>query len=772
MDRRRFMKSMGFAGAAAAAGCSRAPVSLEEWQDGAESWAPTVCQLCPSRCGLLARVVDGSVVKLEGNPLHPLNQGRMCATGHAALQSLYGADRIRGPRLRIGGKGSSRWKQASWEEALGAAADWLKKLRTEGRSHTLAVLDGSSSVLVERLWRRFLQAFGSPNYIRDDPAAASELSSYLLQGERQAPLYDLENASYILSFGADLLGQWSHGMQAQRAFGRLRQRGPAAQIKLVQVDSRFSLTAARCNQWIPIRPGTEGALALGLAYVLIREELFDQALLEGETFGFSDWKDAAGQTHPGFRTFVQQRYRPDDVSALTRVPVEVLIGVAKEFAAHRPAIAVIGQGATRHTNGLQNAMAIHALNALVGGVRQPGGMLLRGAIPIKDWETALKPTVAKGQPRIDGASGTLAHSPGGLMEHLERGTPYPLGALILHDCDLESLSPDPARFRAALARVPLVVTFSSFDDASAELADLVLPDSLFPEGWQFGDCWLGNGASVLGVSKPVAPPLRDTLPAADSLLRIAAKIGDEVAAALPFYDSEALLKFWAQGIFEARRGMLFADPFEAEQLRALESRGWWIPWSESYEEFWGQMLAKGGWWEPHTPPVPQRYSTPSGKFEFAPLRLQEVKSRGQPGEDEAWLPHYEPPRTVGDVQEYPLYLNLYRPAAMAGQDSGRPPWLLEHPEPHLKTGWGPWVEIHPRTARDLGLKDGDSVWVQSPRGKALLKARIFAAAMPEVVSIPLGFRPDEELRGLQAKEFDPHTGRAVDCLTRVRLQKA
>ena len=148
-----------------------------------------------------------------------------------------------------------------------------------------------------------------------------------------------------------------------RVYGYLRQERPGPKAKIIQIESRFSATAAKADEWVPINPGTEGALALGIAYILIREGLYDRPFVDSRTFGFEDWKDSDGKTHVGFKKLVLQEYNVDAVARVTGVPVATVLRIAKEFATHRPAIAV-GQMAS--TNALYSLMAVHALNALVG----------------------------------------------------------------------------------------------------------------------------------------------------------------------------------------------------------------------------------------------------------------------------------------------------------------------------------------------------------------------------------------------------------------------
>ena len=174
-----------------------------------------------------------------------------------------------------------------------------------------------------------------PNDIRK---LSPDLESRALVGRctqgRSAPFaFDFENSNCILSFGSPLLEASISPVRMLRTYGHLRQERPGPKAKIIQIEPRFSLTAAKADEWVPINPGTEGALALGIAYVLIREGLYDRSFVENHTFGFEDWQDAEGKTHIGFKKLVLQEYNVDAVARVTGVPVATVLRIAKEFAA-------------------------------------------------------------------------------------------------------------------------------------------------------------------------------------------------------------------------------------------------------------------------------------------------------------------------------------------------------------------------------------------------------------------------------------------------------
>ena len=309
VDRRDFFKIIGLGTAATAvSGCSLQGVGtalqLTEQEirpeSGPESWVASTCGLCPGGCGVVVRKIGERAVKLEGNPIHPVNRGRLCPLGQASLQLLYNPDRLRSPLKRVGDRGSGKWQKISWEEAMSLIASKLKELRERGEPHTLAVLGSKGSELSNRLMHRFLNVYGSPNYVPTEREDPSSLAQYLTQGIRERVAYDFESTNYILSFAAPLVEGWLSPVRQMRALAFLRQGRPGHRGKLVQVESRLSATAAKADEWVPIRPGTEGAFALGIAHILVKEDLYDRAFVDGHLVGFEERMDQAGKRRKRF----------------------------------------------------------------------------------------------------------------------------------------------------------------------------------------------------------------------------------------------------------------------------------------------------------------------------------------------------------------------------------------------------------------------------------------------------------------------------------------
>ncbi|NIS61720.1 MAG: molybdopterin-dependent oxidoreductase [Proteobacteria bacterium] len=805
VTRRHFLKSLGWASGLMMAIDSglldtEALARVEEeLEQGVETWVPTVCQQCSGGCGIRVRLIAGWPVKITGNPLHPVNRGTICPKGEAGLQALYDPDRIKGPLRRKGRRGSNNWEEISWDEAIRTVAGELLAIRDGGDAHTVAIMGGRYRGLMRTLLERFLRAYGSPNYIDNRFLAEQQPVEAMLlaQGVREEPVYDLENSNYILSFGVGLLESFWSPVQALRAWGHVRRGRPGLRAKIVQIEPRFSITAAKADEWIPINPGTEGVLALGIAHMMVKEGLYDSRFVRDHSFGFEDWEDSQGNAHRGFRTSLMEDYEPAVVSKTTGVPVETIIRLAREFVATKPSLA-IGK-----RNGVYDQFSVHSLNALAGSIEVPGGVLRPRKVPLAELPPIQIDGVAeKGleMPRIDGAGSPqfplASHVPGSLPRALKENEPYPLGALFLHYTNPLFSSPNGG-FQE-MERVHLIVSFSPFMDESTRLADLILPDHCYLERWQDDPTHLTTGFPLLGMRQPVIKPLYNTMHTGDVIIKMANEMGGGIASSFPWKDFREVLVQSVKGTFEAKRGNIFGPIFEEAWTKLLQKGGWWAPTYQSFEQFWDQALEKGGWWDPiyYFGEWENAFNTPSGRFEFYSQTLKGLGSgsvardtdegrragTGQGGaEDIGLMPHYEPKRVSGQDGEYPFFLNVYKLMTITGGRNANQPWLTEIVGPHVKQRWSTWAEINPEAASELGIGDGDWIMVESPFGKIKVRAKLYPGAMPEVVSIPFGLGRKSYGRwakgiganphSLLSDRMEPLTGHPMKDLVRVRISK-
>ncbi|MBI5714381.1 MAG: molybdopterin-dependent oxidoreductase [Chloroflexi bacterium] len=716
-----------------------------------------VCSLCPSGCGILTRVADGHVVKLEGNPMHPINLGALCPKGQAAPELLYNPDRLTSPLQRVGDRGAGQWQPITWDKATQLVAQKLNDLRTNGRPERAALMHGETRGQLGSFFERFMQAVGSPNTI--------------------LPAYDLENSHYVLAFGANLLEAGPVPQRMVTGYSYLR-RGRAERGKVVVIDPRQGISGAKADEWIPIIPGTDAALALGMANVIIRSGLIDTEFVHNYSFGFEDFNDEQGKLRKGFKSFVLENYDPVKVEKITGVPATTISRLAGEFAGNKPAVAILpGKGGLLNGSigGVYAAMAVHALNALVGSIEKPGGVMTQRYFPYTEWQSLPADAAAqKGlkAERVDGA-GTVyplaRHAYQAVADRVIGG--YPLEVLFLYDANPVYEVPGGARFVEAFKKIPFIVSFSSFMDESAQYADLVLPEPTFLERYQDQPIE-GLGYPGVGLRQPVIKPLHDTLNTGDFFLRVAQAMGGTVAQAFPWKTFEDVLQFRLKGV---------------TGWDTLKELGVWvIP---------GYRFARRGSerWIKEVIGKDRRRSPRDGRFDFYSREMNMVIGEmdnkklaalglAQTG-DAVNVSHYEPTPYAGAVTDYPFTLNVITLMSLGPVSAAaNMPTLQEIGGMTVGETWGSWLEMNPEAAKHVGLNDKDMVWIESSFGKVQTKVRFVKALRPDVVNLPhnLGhtavgrWAKDRGVNGLALLDpkSEPASGLAAFTNTRVKVYRA
>jgi len=753
------------------------------WAPGLEERTSSVCLVCPARCGIRGRSVDGRLVRINGNPLHPMSQGGLCARGVGGVQMLYHPQRIAAPVVRAGARGAGEWRGLSSQDALALLAQRLGALRTAGRPEGLAVVAGYCAGTMDELWRHFLHVFGSPNYVTDEYPDGTDAVMGLMHGIARRPGYDLDRARLVLSFGAPLFESWWSPVQAFVAFGGSA-ASPPRHGHFVQVDTRFSRTAARAHEWVGVPPGTHGVLALGLAYVLIKEQAFNADFMARHVTGFEDGVDAAGRPREGYRSLVLRNYRTEEVSAITGVPLERIVGLARAFAAGPGAVAVCGSDVLHAPDGLLSGLAVHSLNVLMGNINRPGGVLFGDDPPLAPLATPRLDAVARsGLTRPPVAHAAVPFGMGDPARQFAAAAAQgggPIEALLLYYSNPLASAARPEDWRAALERIPFVVSFSPFLDETARFADLVLPDLLPYERWQDAPTPSSYPYQVWGLAQPLVAPPDKTLATGDALLTLARALGGSIAPSLPYTDMPTLLQARARGLFAAGRGMTLGDMFERTHYRQMEERGWWLADHADFDSFWKAIVAQGGWTDLlYDGTDPARLArTASGRIELMPeTLLRALRAEGKGRQPYAALRASTALQAAGTgAAPFPLRLVPYRMSTLSSGTIHLEPWLAEQPSLTLDVHWLPWIEVHPATAAALGLGDGTMVWVVSARGRCRARLRLFPGTAPGQVNAPYGLKhPSGELANplqLLDDATDPLTGLAAWYATFVRLERA
>ena len=408
--------------------------------DGEVMYEDSTCSLCPGGCGISVRKVDNRAIKIEGKAGHPVNDGSICLLGLSGLQLLYGPTRIKSPRKRVGERGEGRWQNISWSEAIAMLAEKLGDIRDKGEAHTVAAITGPETGTVPALLQRFLNAYGSPNLMHMPSRQDSDaLAVQTLFDDPGRIGFDLENADFILSFGSGIADGWGSPVRMIRATSLWKEKN----VTVVQVEPRLSNSAAKATRWIPLNPGTEADLALGIAAVMAAEELIDT----GNVSGFRGWKKD-----------LIANYETAKVAQITGVGADVIVDLAKGFAKAKRPLALCGRGKGGTPESLRETVAIYTLNALAENLNQEGGMWVVPEADYISWPSVPTDALAADgmrQPRFDGAGeGPYAKARSllnRLADGLNGGGPYPLQALLVAGANPCHDLADSQSVQAALA---------------------------------------------------------------------------------------------------------------------------------------------------------------------------------------------------------------------------------------------------------------------------------------------------------------------------------
>lgn len=730
MERRNFLKVAAVTGAAAALdGCGNPEHQLirfipeEDLTPGVAEYKPSICTMCPAGCGLVVRVMQGDAEvirngklgvikmglakKLEGNPNHPINQGKLCPRGQAGLQVTYHPDRVRNPLKRSGTRGSGEFQEVSWDEAIKDLVAQLAALRPPNQASSLAFLAPPLRGQRRELIEKFLKSFGAPPCVSFELFDESVLrrANEMSFGRPQLPTLDLANSNYVLAFGADFLGTWNSPVAQSVAYGEMRQGRAGVRGKFVMVEPRVSQTGASADEWFPARPGTEGILALGIAHVIISQKLRPAGgearagtLIEGWSKGLPD-------------------YTPPAVEASTGVPASKIIRLAREMAAHSPSLAIVGGAPLAHTNAMFTALAVNALNAVLGSVGKPGGIFFQ-------------PLPISGQPSVPKGSFSSLRE---LIQQTKNGNAPK--ALLIYGANPVFMSPSGLGLREALEKIPFIASLGSFIDETSIFADLILPDHSSLESWLDDLPESGAIHSVASLSAPALKPLYNTRAMPDVLLEVAHQLDGPVAAALPWKSYDEMLRV----AFES-----YNKPVGKNQ-------------AVKPDDFWKSVQDQGGLWN------------------------NSVKVSGAfpgPSHPQAAMlgPEFD-----GVEKDFPFHFLPFASQMLLDGSLAHLPWMQETPDPISTAMWSTWVEINPKTAEGMGIQQGDLLEVASQHGTLRAPALVSPGIAPDTIAMPVGQGHEHFTRYASGRGANPvailapvvvqETGSLAWAATRVKISK-
>lgn len=680
LTRRDFLKLAG-ASLGALAGSQFLPPRVAEAArragmidaDG-DGFVPTMCEMCVWRCGVLAKVENGRVVKLDGNPEHPHSRGRLCARGQSGLMATYDPDRVLQPLIRVGPRGGGIFRQASWDEALDLVASKMSDIKE--RYGPEAMVFSSTHNLSQVQFENLLNAFGSPNYGTQRSLCFNAMvTAFLLTYGVEEPARNYDDAEFILLVGRNLLEAISTSETAalMDAVGR--------GAKLVVLDPRFTKTASKAHEWIPIRPGTDAAFLLAMINVMVTEELADCEFVKQYVVGCEDLPQAMAE------------YTPAWAEGITGVPAATIRRIAREYgAARHRALAHPGWRTSNFVNSFQAERAIAALNAMSGNVLTPGGCLAA-----EDPEASGVPLGKPPQPpyprisslRLDGVpwQHPLVPLKLGIFQNLRdailSGEPYQARGWFISRQNPVLSIPERAKTIEAIGKLDFIAVVDIALNDTAWYADVVLPEASYLERY---DPLMALEGKVY-IRQPVIEPQGE----ARSALWIYKQLGERLGLGDFFqYDDE-------EDYLRQQLAPLGLD------LDLLKARG---------------VLDSGIEPEPEGEIV---FNTPSGKIEIYSETLARAGYSPWPTWEEAPAP--------GPSEFYLLSGKVGQHTQTATQNNL---YLHQVEDP-------PRLWIHPQPAEERGIRTNSRVRVTSPVGQIEVEALVTEGIRPDCVYMTVGY---------------------------------
>lgn len=673
----------------------------------------TLCDICcpTDHCGITAYVKDGMVIKVEGTSEHPYNRGKLCPKGSANRQYIYREDRIRTPLRRVGERGEGRFEPISWDEAYQEIADRLLPIREQYGANSVVFYSGFTKWY--RPWlQRFAFSFGSMNYCCENSVCfkTTQIAWQCTAGTQTSP--DFDNANTILGWAMNPYYS-AHAMVPWLL--ELKKAGK----KFIIIDPRRTpATEQLADIHLQIKPGTDSALALGMAKIIIDNNWHDKEFIEKYTYGFQEYADYVRQFDLD-RVAKITGLAPDDIMRATE-----LYATNGPAAINDPAIPV-----THHINGFQNIRAIICLNALTGNIDRPGGaipgeetyydqfagykthehefFLCRQPGSIWDKIGAQRfPLWAKMMPEAQAMD---------LIRQMEEGTPYPLKAIFAMGMNAK-MFPETKRLYEHIKKLDFFVNTDLFMTDTCKYADIVLPACSSFERGEF-KAYPGGYAYY---TKPVIPPLYDSRSDADMLrdLSKVMNLGDELLEA----GYEAGVRFMLRDL------SVTVDDMKASEFPIL------VP--EAKETVVGETLVKG-------------FQTPSGKFEFKSKIVEEF----QQSHGLSPIPTYRDTlEDTPDAEAYPLILNT----------GSRLPNMI-HSRLH-NVDWarsiypGATGRMNPEDAAERGISEGDEIEIYTPVGAVRVTAHLTWKARKGDVHLFHGYSEANANDLISMWHVDPYCG--------------
>ena len=594
----------------------------------------TTCQDCSAACGLIIRTREGRAIKAEGNPSHPISQGRICLQGQSILQGLYSPARATVPTTAIKeGRLDITWKQGKQQ-----LADKLKALKN--KKDSILFIGQPRTGTFPKMLKQWLQGMGGGKSLELDMTPVNSLmnANYIMFGKKEIPHFALDKADMLINFGADFMETWLNPVQMTKNYTTMHSYQDGKKGKYVHIAPHISLTGTNADEWLSCPVGHETSIALAISRILLNKSAGHLSNSEKQNLGK-----------------LLDNFPEKKIAQTSGIAADVLIRIASEFDKNGRSLAIAGGNCNAGADTTLLQIAVNILNYVAGNI---------------------------GKTVVFGADYSFG---GNSMTDLEKAVTkmknghYQL--VIIENVNPVFTLPENSGFKEALKSVPFVVSLSTENDETSELANLHLPTAHFLESW--GDAKPRNGVYALQQPAMAHVPSFDTVELGSLMLELARLAG--------------------------------LDGFEAVNFRNYIKMAWKnlhqkFDTTLPFEQFWKLSLQKGGYYK-----------------QFHPFKTA-LK------DDVYALKFPDPPKKTKGLSLLAVNSNLHNANARGSNRT----WLMEIPHPVTQVVWDSWIEVHPDTAVGLGIQHGDLIEITSSYGKATAAAWVFYGIDKGTVAMPAG----------------------------------
>jgi anaerobic selenocysteine-containing dehydrogenase len=683
INRRDFVKLIGTAVAGLAIGggagaIMKLPKSLEPVLYSGprmETWKLTACGKCPGGCSINVRLIDKFPIQAFGNPLSPINDGGICSIGLTSISGLYHPSRITGPLKKVNGK----FVSISYNEAYNILSENLKNIIKQNRQDDVFIIAQTDSALRADIFKRFSKETEIKNLILDNYEANSLNPYYEAAGD--APGFiDFEKCDYILNFGAQLSEMSQSPLYFSRSLIDFREKGH----KITAAGSKLTGGIFKSDEWIRIQPAQYGDLALGVAYVLLKDELYDKDA-EKSIANFSSIKK-----------YILDNYYPDNVEKSTGVPSDTILRIGKRFEKASAPAAYFDESILYSSKGTQNAQAIIILNALKG---------FKGFGKVKEsfYSSIINNVNAAPQNSTFNTFKNALANKSSVKVLMIAGSNF-----IFNNTDQEAL-------KNQVSSIPFIVSFSSFIDETSDYAHLIIPDhnDLEKLDLNFDE---STGYSVITVQQPVVDPFFKTTDTGDVIISLMKDLKPN--SEFKYSNVSEYVKSIAGKLYDNRIGTLMTENKFTEIEKGLRKIGWTTDQYGSFDEFWDSLLEAGGWWNPF-----------GDKVQYSP----KINFMGNFPPADAVVNN-----TAAAQSQKKLVLNVFLKNLDYRGSMSLNPVLIEQFGHQWSVFYKTWVEINPITARRFSIGDRSSAVIKTSKGKFPVVVVYNASVLTGNLDVPFG----------------------------------